>query len=709
MSYIFIFPVMNFYVKIGLRENMKHLTRFLLFAIALVATDANCAPVPTTLGSNLTAYNGASGATNNNNWNNLMNSRTVGANSPTADFGNCNAIILRCAQPKCATGGCTSMDVARPIVSGCVQSNENCKQYGNDLIEYISAQLVANSTAKANAQAAAAQTAAAQAAAQQNAQQLQAMQAQMQQMQSEMAAQNAETVAQLQNALEEQKQLTAQAIADANNAQAAQTATPASSVVGGLTGTQTAAAQAGISADLLAREQISGQILSSIENAETQLKALKATMNTAFEYAGCDSRGNNCTGPKRVKAFKTRAMEFFDPYESVLDEIYDALVLAQSVGVDITDIYMLLNNSCNQWGQYLCSSPLESYQQGDQTLYRWPRYDKNTCPNNTTSVAGTILDDYGNTAGSVRGGHACMIGQTVPPEDDASCTMINAIKSTDDEGVRRNYLYASQGDYGDNVRVGCASSALDSSPLFRNRKKQAKIDIEILQRIIDQDSYPVSVRRNKNKLDKEEVKYCALTESTYANLQKYVSLKTLPTKELCINERQLNKTMDRVLLADSSSIMEIARQTCTNTKGNNAVFSEITYGCYCVDSDGKDAAKDKCNADKSEEAKNAAEQRVCESFGAKWNNGECNCSEAAYDEDVRDCAYKFDMDVPVASANKTKNNDIDEDHAKCFSTGGTYGGKSGTIFWCRCGQNTYDPNTHRCDKDDDGKGKVVKQ
>ncbi len=689
---------------------MKYLTRFLLFAMALVPVDANCAPVPTTLGSNLTAYNGASGATNNNNWNNLMNNRTVGANSPTADFGNCNALILRCAQPKCATGGCTSMDVARPIVSGCVQSNETCKQYGNDLIEYISAQLVANSTAKANAQAAAAQNAAAQAAAQQNAQQLQAMQAQMQQMQSQMAAQNAETVAQLQNALEEQKQLTAQAIADANNAKATETVATASSVVGGLTGAQAAAAQAGVSADLLAREQISGQILSKIENAETQLKTLKATMNNAFEYAGCDSRGNNCAGPKRVKAFKTRAMEFFDPYESVLDEIYDALVLAQSVGVDITDIYMLLNNSCNQWGQYLCSSPLESYQQGDQTLYRWPRYDRNTCPNNTTSVAGTIYNEYGNPAGSVRGGHACILGQTVPPEDDASCTMINAITNTDDEGVRRNYLYASQGDYGDNVRVGCASSALDSSPMFRNRKKQAKIDIEILQRIIDQDSYPVSTRRNRNNLDREEVKYCALTESTYASLQKYASLKTLPTKDICINERKLNKTMDRVLLVDSSSIMEIAAQTCTETKGKDAEFSTITYGCYCVGADGKDAQKDKCDATQSVNAKNNAEKSLCERFGATWDGTSCKCSAAEYDDERRDCAYKFGQTIPVKSLDdKNEDDKIDEDHAKCLSTGGNWGGKTGTIIWCRCGQNTYNPETHRCNTDDNGKRRVEKQ
>ena len=167
---------------------MKALSGFLLIALSLLSFDAVAAAVATTAGNNLTAYN-PSGYISNNNWNNLMNSRSymTSANAPTADFGNCNAVILRCAQPKCAGGGCTSMDLARTIVSGCVQSNESCKEYGDDLIEYISAQLVADSNAKANQAALEAQTAAAQAAQQQSAQQIQAMQAQMQQQNAEVS------------------------------------------------------------------------------------------------------------------------------------------------------------------------------------------------------------------------------------------------------------------------------------------------------------------------------------------------------------------------------------------------------------------------------------------------------------------------------------------------------------------------------------------
>ena len=316
---------------------MKRISRFLLIALALCGTTAFAATVvPSTVGSNLTAFNNNSGAVNNAMWNNYTNPRASGAASttaPTADFGNCNALILRCAQPKCANGGCSTMDIARPIVSGCVQSNPTCTQYGDDLIEFISAQLVSDANAAAQSAAANAQIAAAQAAAQQSSQQMAQMQQQMVQMQQQMQQQSADTAAQIQAALAQQQAATAQAIADAANTNAAainsattqmQNAAAAANTAtvsndSNLTAAQQTAAAAGVSADILAREQISGQILSKIENAEDALKRAQAAMKTAFEYAGCDSTGSNCTGPKRVSTFKDKAMEFFDPYNDVLN------------------------------------------------------------------------------------------------------------------------------------------------------------------------------------------------------------------------------------------------------------------------------------------------------------------------------------------------------------------------------------------------------
>ena len=431
------------------RENMKSLSRFLMFALALISVGAHASPVATTVGSNLTAYNPGFGATNNNNWNILTNPRSGAESAPVADFGNCNALILRCAQPKCASGGCTDMDVTSEIVTGCVNSNDTCKQYGADLVKYISAQLVAQSTAKANQAATAAQNA----AAQQNNQQMQAMQQQMAALQQQIAESNAN----MQAALDAQQQSTAQAIADATaNASKSSSAGGANSASAPetsnidtteLTTTQRIAVESGVSEDLLLREQISGEILSKIEDAEKNLNTLKQTMNLAFEYAGCDSRGDNCTGPKRVKKFKDLAGEFFDPYEDVLDDLYEAILLSQSVGVDVSNIYMMLNNSCERWAKYSCSKPITTVpdpNDSKKNLYVWPRYTERTCNKDTgKSIVGAEIEAAVNdnrisySLGSVRGGMECNIGQTIPPEDDTSCTMIGIFSGNSEDKVLR--------------------------------------------------------------------------------------------------------------------------------------------------------------------------------------------------------------------------------------------------------------------------------
>ncbi len=492
---------------------MKHLTRFLVFALFLVPGVDVHATVATTSGSNLTAYNPNMGAINNNNWNNALNPRTPGGatGNASANFGNCNSVILRCAQPKCATGGCVSMDVATPIVAGCVQSNDACKQYGDDLIQSIAAQLVASSTAKANQAAMNAQASAAQAAAAQSQQQLQQMQAQMQQMQSQMAQQNAAATQQLQAAIEEQKKITAQAVADATAAQAAANNS-------GLSNAQLDAASNGISADVLARQQISGQIMDKVDGAMVAMKSLKATMENAFAYAGCDRNGDNCTGPKRVKMFKDKAADFFDPYENVLDEIYDALVMAQSLGVDITDIYMMLNGTCNAWAQYLCAD--------GQVMH----YTNLNCVNGQSEPVG----------GVTKAGVSCTVGQVVPMSN-GGCQLIKMLAN--DAEVQQNWLYPESGDNGAQVRVGCASEALENSVLFRNRSKQASIDIDVLRRIIEQDAPNIGVSafgNNTRSVIPDAVKYCAVNADTYETLQQAALMKKLPEK-VCVSGNALTR------------------------------------------------------------------------------------------------------------------------------------------------------------------------
>ncbi len=532
---------------------MKSFTHVLVAALIMApCAGIAAAPLSGTVGSNLTAYNPNGGAINNNEWNSMMNSRSGTGTAATADFGNCNSVILRCASPKCANGGCTSIDVATPIVAGCVASNAACKQYGDDLTQYIAAQLVANSTAKANAQMAAA----ADAAAQQSAAQMQQMQAQMQQMQQEMASQNAQQIAQLQSALEQQQReaeaarAEAQAAASAAASAATQSA-PAptggtsnasattTTVMEGLTEAQRIAANAGVSADILAREQVAGQIMSSLENAQQNLNKAKAAMQAAFSYAGCTTSGDNCVGPKRVSVFRQKAMEFFDPYDAVLDELYDALITAQSVGVDITDIYMMLNGSCNVWGEYLCYGGMQEtigtyYENGRLTqgqTVSWAKYDETSCPNGKS-----VSTQYS------KGGMECTVGAVIPPEDSVACTLNRTL--TDMEEVQRNFLFADAGDVDEHVRIGCASSALESSNLFRNRKKQASIDIETLERIISQDA-PAMFGSNKfgTSMDPriDGPKYCAVNSTSYMDLQKAASLKKLPSR-ICVSDKSLATT-----------------------------------------------------------------------------------------------------------------------------------------------------------------------
>lgn len=508
---------------------MNLFKRFLLLCLCAIPTFAQ-GQIATTAGSNLTAWNGNSGATNNNNWNQMMNNRTMagGGGGATADFGNCNSLILRCAQPKCA--GCNTLDLARPIVAGCVNSNAACKKYGDDLIEFISAQLVSNATNKAQQAQIAAQTAAAQAAAAQSNAQLQQMQTQMQQMQYEMQQQNVQQMARMQAALDEQKALTAAAMEQATKQP--EVSAPVSSANAALTDEMVAAAEKGVEADLLARKQISGQILSKIENAEIALKKLKATMDTAFVYAGCDARGNNCAGPKRVKIFKEKALAFFEPYDEIVDEAYEALEMALAVGVDVSDVIMMLSGACNQWGKFLCTG-MQKDEKSD-TKHEIAHYEEGKSCKNGRSVK----------YGYVKGGQECSDGMAVPPQDDNRCTVTQLIGDTgDNEEVLREWL--DENYEGDRlVRVGCATSALESIAIFgrRNSKRGATLDLDTLERIILQDApdYIGTNRYSQGPSDEkiDRLKYCALTPTGYQNLLTAVQSKKLP-KKICVSNEQL--------------------------------------------------------------------------------------------------------------------------------------------------------------------------
>ncbi len=530
-------------IKLCIRE-MKNLSRILTMMLCFAPLCANAAgTVATTSGSNLTAFNPSNA--NNNQWASMTNGRYDTNTAAKVDFGNCNAVVLRCAQPKCANGGCSDMSIASAIVAGCVQSNDTCKQYGNDLVQYMSAQLVASSTAKINEQNAAAQQAAAAAAAQQSQQQMQEMQYQMQQMQQQMAQQQAESAAQLQNALAQQAAQNAAALESVKSA-----ATDAAKEnEAGISAYQQDAINRGISTDVLERQKITGQVMTELENAEVQMKTLKTVMNTAFEYAGCDARGNNCTGPKRVKKWRELATEFLDPYDEVINKTYDALELAILVGVNLSDIYMMLNNSCNRWGQYMCprvSGGKIEYTDIDSSYKGIPQvctggfkpdsecvdmcWEKNSC-NQDGCVDGntSAYNSCINKCSYKKSGTNCR-----------PCTLLK-ILSNDNE-VYEGWIDA-EGDTsnGNTTVVACASGALDASALFRRRTKNKNgaglVDIDKLDTWLHQKEPSKELRSGVKPLD-----YCDADDNKDI-LEKAMLSKVVPVKgsALCVEKIEAGK------------------------------------------------------------------------------------------------------------------------------------------------------------------------
>lgn len=516
---------------------MKNSIKFLLTVFAFAPLYAGAAPISQTAGSNLTQYNGAMGSMAGNQWNSMVNQRQ--SQTAKADYGNCEALILRCAKPKCSGSGCADFNVAKSIAGGCVSANAACKKHGDALTEYIAGQLVSASQAAAAQQQAAAQ----QAAAQQSAEQISMMQQQMQMQMQQMQEQNNAQMASLQNALEESQRAAAEAQAAAIESATARASTPDADT--GLTAVQTAAAKSGVSEDTIARATITGQIMSSMDGVDTSLANLKATMREAFRYAGCNEvNGDNCTGPKRVKKFKELSMKFFEPYDALVDNLDDALTRAQSVGVDMTDIYMMLNGSCNRWGQYLCNYNTAGAETLTYHTEEWcgksELVDNGLGGRAWVCTSGTqqanCVNGKSRKVGSVKAGFECSEGMAVPPEADSRCTLNKELNSDDE--VKQAWLDPDQGDGGVSIRIGCASSALQGSILGRRRAggKKGGVNIDVLERLIAQDApntFGSSSEVNADKVKSEIETRCAVPMGADADLVSATVSKSLPNKMCC--------------------------------------------------------------------------------------------------------------------------------------------------------------------------------
>lgn len=401
------------------------------------------------------------------------------------------------------------MDIAKPIVAGCVNSNANCKKHGDDLINAIAAQLVSDSIAAQNA--AAANAAAAQSAAEQNnaalQQQLQSMQQQMSQMQQQNSAQ----INSLQQQLAESQRETQNAVASV--AESASRAATAQNPDTGLTPVQEAAAKSGVSDDVITRATITGQILTSMEGVDKSLNNLKTTMRDAFRYAKCNEvNGNNCSAPKRVAKFRELANKFMEPYDALADNLDDALFTAQSVGVDLGNIYMFFSGSCNRWAEYVCrgnySGGLPVYSNGTPTnrlvqksVEDLIREGHNPLtspmfPGSGFKVETEFIDANCGTDGKslrtgiTRGGHDCYPGNVIPPEDLVACT-VNRILDANEPAIQEKILNPDQTSTG-SVYIGCASDGINSGLIKRRRsssKNKSGIDIDLLEIILNQKEY----------------------------------------------------------------------------------------------------------------------------------------------------------------------------------------------------------------------------
>lgn len=638
---------------------------FWVFLAALPAVSG--AQIATTAGSNLTAWNGNSGATNNNNWNQLTNARAqTNATAPKADFGNCNSLIMRCAQPKCT--GCTTIEIARPIVAGCVNSNATCKQHGDDLIDYIAAQLVASANQKAQQAQLAADTAAAQAAAMQSNMQIQQMQQQMNDMQNQMQLQTAKQMQDMQNALEEQKALFAAAQNEANAAR--QEAAAITSNIELTTSEQSRASSGEVSAQLMARERIQGQILSDIESAEDAMKNLKSTMQNIFSYAGCDSRGNNCRGPRRVSVFKQKAMQFFDPFDNVADAMYSALEKALAVGVDVSDVVMMLSGACNQWGKYMCEAT------NSEGTHEAVTYNANNCRGGR-SVSG----------GRIKGGMECSENMLVPPQDDNACTLIELIDSDNTELVERQWLSENYEDDG-LVRMGCATSSLDSLSVFgrRRSKKQSALDLDTLEMLISQDSMDgagslkFTSAIGDNEIDR--IKYCGMSNSGYQRLVSAVRTKKLP-KEICVSDYELTRNartfgklagMEMIYGYDYTLLPGIGEKECTQYSNDFKTANEKYRNCDtewknntcrltggCVYHDGGFYISPE-EAGVSVDWPNYEKSHACIYSGGSWNyeDGNCECppelNSMSHDGRCEKAVIKMDQKVIPKKVEKPNEN-----------------------------------------------------
>lgn len=345
-------------------------------------------------------------------------------------YRNCDAMLRRCVLPRCSAG-CPDANLVLSIIEGCMSGLQpvmalGCRQFpalpGALAAEIANMGLAAQQRAAAEAQAAAAAQAT-------NNAQADAMQQQMMAMQQQMAAQQA-AAAQQQQALI-QEMTAAQQQAQAAAVQVATMPVDARR------------------AELLAREQASGQIMSEIQRMEGALAALKKSMTTVFDYAKCDYRGENCGEVRRIAAFREKTNRFFHPFDEAIDRIMDVVDMGMALGADMNNIYMLLEGACSRWGLYMAMD---------------------SCPSGQTVTAHGLCMTQPDKTNI----HGRITNRLIRPINSGEEVFAEfAIPASEKNGLQRR---------NDNMVVGCMSESATSRGMFGRRRARADaIDIEPLR------------------------------------------------------------------------------------------------------------------------------------------------------------------------------------------------------------------------------------
>jgi hypothetical protein len=215
------------------------------------------------------------------------------------------------------------------------------------------------------------------------------------------------------------------------------------------------------------------------------------------------------------------------------------------------------------------------------------------------------------------------------------------------------------------IRIGCASAIIDSSGLFANRKKQASIDIDTLQRILEQDA-PGSCLNAFNNNEKCNdtyyyTKYCAVGSETYAELQRAVSSKRLPDR-VCVSKTEMQdvvKNNSPLEGVDNNSKIKSITDKCQYAAGTTA-----QQKCYCGSNPNAywDSTENKCKCEvedtvfvyslakcmSQEDAKNVTSGLFndCTYTGGGWTGYDCVCPEGKVSHVVGNsivCADRMDQ------------------------------------------------------------------